>query len=52
VFKVAFKKTFTADSIYAGFLGARLALYNPYVVLLKLNIQLRTLTLSALDTVT
>jgi hypothetical protein len=50
-FKVAFKKTFTLENIRAGFRGARLALHNPEVVLLKLNVQLRTLTIPALGTV-
>jgi hypothetical protein len=50
-FKAAFKKTFTLENIRAGFWGAGLAPHNPKVVLLKLNIQLRTLTLPALSTV-
>jgi hypothetical protein len=50
-FKAAFKKTFTLENIRAGFRGARLAPHNPNVVLLKLDVQLRTLTLPALDTV-
>jgi hypothetical protein len=49
-FKVAFKKTFTLENVRAGFRGAGLALHDPNVVLLKLNVQLRTLTLPALDT--
>jgi hypothetical protein len=47
-FKAAFKKTFTLENIRAGFWGARLAPHNPNVVLLKLDVQLRTLTLPAL----
>jgi hypothetical protein len=42
-FKVAFKKTFTAENICAGFQAARLVLYNLEAVLLKLNVRLRTL---------
>jgi hypothetical protein len=51
-FKAAFKKTFTAENIRAGFRGARLALHDPNVVLLKLDMQLRTLTPPTLGTVT
>jgi hypothetical protein len=43
-FKVAFKKTFTAENIRAGFRGARLVLHNLEAVLSKLNIRLRTPT--------
>jgi hypothetical protein len=50
-FKAAFEKTFTLENIRAGFRGARLALHNPKVVLLKLNVQLRTPTPPALGTV-
>ena len=49
-FKAAFNKTFTQENVRAGFWGARLVLYNPNVVLLKLDVQLRTLTLPALGT--
>jgi hypothetical protein len=42
-FKVAFKKTFTAENICIGFRAARLVLYNPEAVLLKLNVRLHTL---------
>jgi hypothetical protein len=49
-FKSAFKKTFTLENIYAGFQGARLALYNLGAVLLKLNVQLRTPTPPVLGT--
>jgi hypothetical protein len=50
-FKAAFKKTFTLENVRAGFRGARLTPHNPSVVLLKLDVQLRTLTLPTLDTV-
>jgi hypothetical protein len=50
-FKVAFKKTFILENIYAGFRGARLAPHDPKVVLLKLDIQLCILTPPALGTV-
>jgi hypothetical protein len=50
-FKAAFKKTFTLENVRAGFRGAGLAPYDPNVVLLKLNVQLRTPTPPALDTV-
>jgi hypothetical protein len=51
-FKAAFKKTFTLENVRAEFWGARLALHDPNIVLSKLNVQLRTLTLPALDTLT
>lgn len=44
-FKAAFKKAFTIENICAGFKGARLVLHNLKVVLLELNMRLRTLTL-------
>ena len=44
-FKVTFSKVFTIENIYAGFRGTRLVLHNLEVVLLKLNMRLRTLTL-------
>jgi hypothetical protein len=44
-FKATFSKVFTIENICAGFKGARLVLYNLEVVLLKLNVRLRTLTL-------
>jgi hypothetical protein len=50
-FKSAFEKTFTAENVRAGFQGARLVLYDPNIVLSKLDVQLRTLTLLALGTV-
>jgi hypothetical protein len=50
-FKAAFKKTFTAENIRAGFWGAGLAPHDPDVVLLKLDVQLRTPTLPTLGTV-
>jgi hypothetical protein len=48
-FKVAFKKAFTRENACAGFQGARLCLYNPQAVLLKLDVQLRTQTLLQQD---
>jgi hypothetical protein len=42
-FKVAFKKTFIVENVYAGFQGARLVLYNLEAVLSKLTIRLYTL---------
>jgi hypothetical protein len=50
-FKSTFKKTFTAENVRAGFQGARLVPYNPDVVLLKLDVQLRTPTPLALGTI-
>ena len=44
-FKVTFSKVFTIENIYAGFRSARLVLHNLEVILLKLNMRLRTLTL-------
>jgi hypothetical protein len=44
-FKTAYKYTFTKENTCAGFRGARLVLFNLDIVLLKLNIRLRTLTL-------
>jgi hypothetical protein len=44
-FKEIFKKIFIAENVCAGFRGARLVLYNLEVMLLKLNVRLRTLTL-------
>jgi hypothetical protein len=44
-FKAAYKYTFTKENAYIGFKGARLVLFNLDIVLLKLNIRLRTLTL-------
>ena len=44
-FKAMFKKIFILEDIRAGFRGARLVLYNLEVVLLNLNVRLRTLTL-------
>jgi hypothetical protein len=49
-FKAAFKKTFTLENVRVGFRGAGLALHDSNVVLSKLNVQLRTLTPPALDT--
>jgi hypothetical protein len=50
-FKAAFKKTFILENIRAGFRGAGLAPHDPDVVLLKLDVQLCTLTPPALGTV-
>jgi hypothetical protein len=50
-FKAAFKKMFTLENIRVGFQGARLVPYNPKVMLLKLNIQLRTPTPPAPGTI-
>jgi hypothetical protein len=50
-FKEAYKKTFTLENVRAGFRGARLVLYNPEAVLLKLDVQLRTPTLPTPGTV-
>ena len=44
-FKATFKKMFTVENVCAGFRGARLVLHNLEVILLKLNIRLRTLML-------
>jgi hypothetical protein len=44
-FKAAYKYTFTKENACAGFRGARLVLFNLDIVLLKLNVRLRTLTL-------
>jgi hypothetical protein len=43
-FKAAFSKAFTAENIRAGFRGAGLVPHNLEVVLLKLNVRLRTPT--------
>jgi hypothetical protein len=50
-FKLAFKKTFTAENVCAGFQGARLVLYDLDAVLSKLDMQLRTPTLPTPGTV-
>ena len=44
-FKVTFSKVFTIENVCAGFRGAGLVLHNLEVILLKLNMRLRTLTL-------
>jgi hypothetical protein len=44
-FKATFSKVFTAENVCAGFRGARLVPHNLEVVLLKLNMRLRTPTL-------
>jgi hypothetical protein len=41
-FKVAFKYIFLESNIKASFKGARLILFNLEVIILKLNIKLRT----------
>jgi hypothetical protein len=43
VFKTAYYKTFTAESIKRAFRGARLILYNLDTIVLRLNIHLYTL---------
>jgi hypothetical protein len=48
-FKVAFKKTFTAENICVGFQAARLVLYSLEAVLLKLNVRLYTLLLTTVE---
>jgi hypothetical protein len=50
-FKVAFKKTFILENICVGFRGAGLALYDPNVMLSKLDMQLRILTPPTLGTI-
>jgi len=50
-FKAAFEKIFILENVCVEFEGAELVLYNSDAVLLKLNIQLRTLISSILDTV-
>jgi hypothetical protein len=50
-FKAAYKKTFTLENVRAGFRGAGLVLYDLEAVLLKLDVQLRTLTLPVPGTV-
>jgi hypothetical protein len=41
-FKVAFKRIFLESNIKASFKGPRLILFNLEVIILKLNIELRT----------
>jgi hypothetical protein len=50
-FKFAYKKMFTQENICAGFRGAGLVPFNPDAVLSKLDVQLRTPTSPAPDTV-
>jgi hypothetical protein len=50
-FKAAFKKIFTPENIRVEFQGARLVPHNPKVMLLKLDIQLRTPTPPTLGTI-
>jgi hypothetical protein len=40
IFKIAYCKTFTAESIKRAFKGARLVLYNLDTIVLRLNIRL------------
>jgi hypothetical protein len=42
-FKAAFTALITTNNVLGGFKGARLALFNLEAVILKLNVQLRTL---------
>jgi hypothetical protein len=44
-FKVAYNKSFIENNIRIGFRGARLALLNLDIIILKLNIPLYTLIL-------
>jgi hypothetical protein len=46
-FKAAFTQSFTESNIRGSFRGAGLVPYNPEVVLLKLNMRLRTLSPAA-----
>jgi hypothetical protein len=50
-FKLAFKKTFIVENVCVEFWGARLVLYNLDTMLLKLDVQLRTLTPPTLGTI-
>ncbi|KAF1931470.1 uncharacterized protein M421DRAFT_418112, partial [Didymella exigua CBS 183.55] len=43
-FKLVFSKAFIRENVHAGFRGARLVLHNLEVVLLKLDMRLRTPT--------
>jgi hypothetical protein len=43
VFKTAYYKTFTVESIKGAFRGARLVLYNLDTIVLRLNVRLYTL---------
>ena len=49
-YKTAYYKVFTKENICSAFRGAGLVLFNLEVVLLKLNIKLRTPTPPALET--
>lgn len=44
-FKAAYNKAFIENNIRIGFRGARLVLLNLDIIILKLNIRLRTLIL-------
>jgi hypothetical protein len=48
-FKAAYEQIFTEENARAGFRGAGLVLFNLEVVLSKLNVRLRTLTLLQRD---
>jgi hypothetical protein len=48
-FKAAFKKAMIKENVCAGFRGARLVLHNLEVVISRLDIVLRTLTLLKLE---
>ena len=43
-FKAAYNKAFIENNICTGFRGARLVLLNLDIIILKLNVQLHTLT--------
>ena len=49
-YKTAYYKVFTKENICSAFRGAGLVLFNPEVVLLKLDVKLRTPTPPALET--
>jgi hypothetical protein len=49
VFKAAYKRTFTKENARVGFRGAGLVPFNLDVVLSKLDVRLRTLTLLQRD---
>ena len=48
-FKAAFNLLFTKDNILGGFRGASLVSFNLKAVLLKLKVQLSTLTLPSIN---
>jgi len=47
VFYIAYKKSITVQNAKIGFRGVGLVLYNPQVVISKLNVKLQTPTFSA-----